>query len=42
MQSERQWEDAGWAGGVVIAGVFGVKSLCSPPPHFCLSSVSTL
>ena len=35
VQSERQREDAWWAGVVVIGGVFGVLSSClsaSPPP----------
>lgn len=35
MWSERRREDARWAGGGVICGVFGVLLLCClPPPSF--------
>ena len=39
MQTERQREDAWWAGVVVIGGVFGVLSSCclSPLPSIWLS-----
>ena len=40
MQCERQREDAWWAGGVVIGGVFGVLSSCRlPSPSFPFGSL---